>query len=650
MNILLWGLLTLCYFSGNFKFKGEDCSVSTSSSVCTIAPLGTLSSHRTFSLYVHSPANISRCLSLFSSFLFWSSQSTFQEARLRDPKHYKLLQAFDKIGLKAIDTEEGWLRNPEHHLVKMIKAAVGRLPEKLQFAFFGFSLFTNPFTAEAAAAVLGAKDTWELKRSFAAGLQQRCLIDFDPVSGRFSMQPLLSQFGREACSGRNKKIFHQRFSFYFLDLLQVEVLQVSVYRAKSIFFVQFLQMEFPHLCTALKSAETLNTAQVNYFRTFSASAIYPLAQLFRSEAIPFFHRCIRVAKMENDREWLYSSLIAELAITLLTDEASASQHAKTLLNFLEQERISNSKDKDTVNLFRVMALGLVLELDDDSKHFEQVLETVSREILTTPLATDSSANCLHVRLFAIAFLHQADWLFDWHRTLSLFFTALEKLVHCSAPSEGVFLCVLILAHKLSGFFATAALPPPLGICTDAMLDNVLLLEVCDLSTSLHLMQNNLSVHLFDGQQRSFFGDLHRPIMDFVVAGCFMRHPQLYLVPFYGLSFPNKFLMDSTTRLTSLCNTGAATFMTNIASASTAEKAYFYSVQQVSPFFFNPPSKESFQGQIRACWKEENKLSTISRSFALTKKPVGIMTRYPKINGSHFGLSPSKMSELGGNFV
>ena len=64
------------------------CSVSTSSSVCTIAPLGTLSSHRTFSLYVHSPANISRCLSLFSSFLFWSSQSTFQEARLRDPKHY----------------------------------------------------------------------------------------------------------------------------------------------------------------------------------------------------------------------------------------------------------------------------------------------------------------------------------------------------------------------------------------------------------------------------------------------------------------------------------------------------------------------------------------------------------------------------------
>ena len=86
----MWGLLTLCYFSGNFKFKGEDCSVSTSSSVCTIAPLGTLSSHRTFSLYVHSPANISRCLSLFSSFLFWSSQSTFQEARLRDPKHYTM--------------------------------------------------------------------------------------------------------------------------------------------------------------------------------------------------------------------------------------------------------------------------------------------------------------------------------------------------------------------------------------------------------------------------------------------------------------------------------------------------------------------------------------------------------------------------------
>ena len=66
----------------------DKCSVSTSSSVCTIAPLGTLSSHRTFSLYVRSPANISRCLSLFSSFLFWSSQSTFQEARLRDPKHY----------------------------------------------------------------------------------------------------------------------------------------------------------------------------------------------------------------------------------------------------------------------------------------------------------------------------------------------------------------------------------------------------------------------------------------------------------------------------------------------------------------------------------------------------------------------------------
>ena len=73
-----------------------DCSVSTSSSVCTIAPLGTLSSHRTFSLYVHSPANISRCLSLFSSFLFWSSQSTFQEARLRDPKHYRDVQVGDR--------------------------------------------------------------------------------------------------------------------------------------------------------------------------------------------------------------------------------------------------------------------------------------------------------------------------------------------------------------------------------------------------------------------------------------------------------------------------------------------------------------------------------------------------------------------------
>ena len=54
-----------------YEVKWLDyCSVSTSSSVCTIAPLGTLSSHRTFSLYVHSPANISRCLSLFSSFLF----------------------------------------------------------------------------------------------------------------------------------------------------------------------------------------------------------------------------------------------------------------------------------------------------------------------------------------------------------------------------------------------------------------------------------------------------------------------------------------------------------------------------------------------------------------------------------------------------
>ena len=84
--------LAICIAAGIMKYEGlssgELCSVSTSSSVCTIAPLGTLSSHRTFSLYVHSPANISRCLSLFSSFLFWSSQSTFQEARLRDPKHY----------------------------------------------------------------------------------------------------------------------------------------------------------------------------------------------------------------------------------------------------------------------------------------------------------------------------------------------------------------------------------------------------------------------------------------------------------------------------------------------------------------------------------------------------------------------------------
>ena len=99
---VFWGQLHVYMNSNALKLKwgpgigggGGGCSVSTSSSVCTIAPLGTLSSHRTFSLYVHSPANISRCLSLFSSFLFWSSQSTFQEARLRDPKHIHWRRGF----------------------------------------------------------------------------------------------------------------------------------------------------------------------------------------------------------------------------------------------------------------------------------------------------------------------------------------------------------------------------------------------------------------------------------------------------------------------------------------------------------------------------------------------------------------------------
>ena len=498
----------------------------------------------------------------------------------------ELLQTFEKSGLNAIDTEEGWLRNPEHHLVKMIKAAVDRLPEKLQFAFCGFSLFTNPFTAEAATAVLGAKDNLELKRSFAAGLQQRCLIDFDTVSGRFSMQPLLSQFGREICSEHKKKLFHRRFSFYFLDLLRQEILKLPEHTANSFLFVHFLRLEYPHLCTALTVAESLDIAQVKALRPLSAAA-YPLANFFGTVAMPFLGMCIFVARKEKDREWLYSSLLAKLAVTTFADEASASQHVKKLLNFFEQEKILTEKEREMVNLFRLKTLLTLPEDECRSNTFRNYFQKLYREIhdATSQSITGVSASGLLLRLTSIIVLRRTDWLSDFSNTFRSLVSALEKLINRVGFSEEVQLCVSLIGDEITNLFATAILPAPLGMSTEleGVLDHYLLLEICDLSRQLFRMLQDAET--VSRGPNKHLGDLQRPVWGFLVAGCLMRRPQLDLlhVSAYGLSLENKW--SSIIRLISLSDrkdaVGIATFLAKIASASTAEKAFFYFAQKAS---------------------------------------------------------------------
>ena len=500
----------------------------------------------------------------------------------------ELLLAFDEIGLKAIDTEEGWLRNPEHHLVKMIKAAVDRLPEKLQFAFCGFSLFTNPFTAEAAAAVLGANNTLELKRHFAAGLQQRCLIDFDTVSGRFSMQPFLSQFGREVCSEleHKKKLFHQRFSFYFLDLLRQEILKLPEHTANSFLFVHFLQLEYPHLCTALTIAESLDRAQVNALRPLSAAA-YSLVQFFGTVAKPFLEMCIFVARKEKDREWLYSSLFAKLAITTRADKASASQHVKKLLNFFEQEKMVTEREREMVNWFRFKTLLTLPEDEFRSNTFRNYFQKLSREIhdATSRSTTGASASGLLLRLRSIIVLRRTDWLSDFRDTFRSLVSALEELMNRVGSSEAVQLCVSLIEDELTEHFATAILPAPLGMSTEleGVLDHYLLLEICDLSRQLcRMLQNAETVSRMPIKH---LGDLQRPVWGFLVAGCLMRLLQLDLLPVtvFGSSLTNQW--SSISRLVSFCDrkdaVGIATLLAKIASASTAEKAIFYFAQKAS---------------------------------------------------------------------
>ena len=495
----------------------------------------------------------------------------------------ELLQTFEKSGLNAIDTEEGWLRNPEHHLVKMIKAAVNRLPEKLQFAFCGFSLFTNPFTAEAATAVLGAKDNLELKRSFAAGLQKRCLIDFDTVSGRFSMQPLLSQFGREVCSEHKKKLFHRRFSFYFLDLLRQEILKLPEHPANSVLFVHFLQLEYPHLCTALTVAESLDRAQVKALRPLNAAA-HPLANFFGTVAMPFLGMCICVASTESDRQWLYSSLLAELAVTVPpADKASASQHVKKLLNFFEQEKVSTEWEREMVNWFRLKTLLTLPE--DESNTLGNYSQKLAREIhnATSPSTTGTSAGGLLLRLTSIIVFHQTDWLSDFRDAFHSLVSALEELMNRVGSSEEVQICLCCLGSEITDLFATAILPAPLGLSTEGVPNHYLLLEICDLSRQLfRMVQNAEAVSRWPNKH---LGDLQRPVWSCLVAGCLMRLPQLDLlhVSVYGLSLGHKW--SSISRLVSLCArkdaVGIATFLVKIASASTAEKAYFYFAQKAS---------------------------------------------------------------------
>ena len=81
----------------------------------------------------------------------------------------ELLQDFHENGIEAIQPGGDWLKI-EDDLVAMITSAVNRLPERLQTAFSGLSLFCESFTGEAGAAVVGANSVVQLKKDYTTHL------------------------------------------------------------------------------------------------------------------------------------------------------------------------------------------------------------------------------------------------------------------------------------------------------------------------------------------------------------------------------------------------------------------------------------------------------------------------------------------------
>ena len=272
----------------------------------------------------------------------------------------ELLQEFRENGLEAIQPGGDWL-NVEEHLVAMISSAVDRLSKPLQLAFFGLSLFFGTFKAEAGAAVIGARTTVQLKKDYTTHLRRRCLLEYDLSTDCFSMQPLLSEFGRRRCRDKDQKALRSRFSRYFLQLFKGRLEEPTKTRFDAIRRIEFVFSEYHHLSSALVYSVDLDQDQetsqlLKFFATSPTSLL-----CFASEVeLTFYQSCCRVAEHTSDLTWLCSSLLghANAVVSRHGDLQSAHQLATSVILRLES---GCTGSRDTEQMLGLLLFGFTLE-------------------------------------------------------------------------------------------------------------------------------------------------------------------------------------------------------------------------------------------------------------------------------------------------
>ena len=275
----------------------------------------------------------------------------------------ELLQEFRENGLEAIQPGGDWL-NVEEHLVAMISSAVDRLLKPLQLAFFGLSLFSGTFKAEAGAAVVGTRTTVQLKKDYTTHLRRRCLLEYDLSTDRFSMQPLLSEFGRRRCRDKDKQALQSRFSRYFLQLFKGRLEEPTRTRTDVFQLIRFVLSEYHHLSSALVYSVDLDQDQeTSQLLKFFATS--PMSLLcFASEVqLTFYQSCCRVAEHTSDLTWLCSSLLGQAHVFVyrhMHDEGLQSAYplATSVKSRLES---GCTGSRDTEQRLELLLFGFTLE-------------------------------------------------------------------------------------------------------------------------------------------------------------------------------------------------------------------------------------------------------------------------------------------------
>ena len=272
----------------------------------------------------------------------------------------ELLQEFREKGLEAIQPGGDWL-NVEEHLVAMISSAVDRLSKPLQLAFFGLSLFSGTFKAEAGAAVVRARTSVQLKKDYTTHLRRRCLLEYDLSTDRFSMQPLLSEFGRRRCRDKDQKALRSRFSRYFLQLFKGRLKEPTRTRTVVFQLIRFVLSEYHHLSSALVYSVDLDqdqeTSQILKF--FATSPMSLLC--FGSEVeLSFYQSCSRVAEHTGDLTWLCYSLLGQPYVSV--DRHGSLQSAHQLATSVKSRLESGcTGSRDTEQRLELLLFGFALE-------------------------------------------------------------------------------------------------------------------------------------------------------------------------------------------------------------------------------------------------------------------------------------------------